>query len=220
MINVILTDDHKIIRDGIKALLHNESTISVVGEASNGNELIQMLDDIVPDVVLMDINMPELDGFETTKYLQQHFPEIKVLVLSMLDHENYVNRVIELGASGYILKNSGKEELCAAIRLVASGSLYISSSVAIQLLKKVGHQTSYSGPVQTDSKDKKLKDISKRELEVLQLIGEGFTNAEIAEKLFTSKRTIETHRQNLLEKTQTKNTATLIKYALQNNIIS
>ena len=220
MIKVILTDDHKIVRDGIKALLHNDAAITVVGEASNGDELIKLLEEITPDVVLLDINMPGLDGFETTKYLKQHFPDVKVLVLSMLDHESYVNRIIELGASGYILKSSGKEELSAAIRLVASGNSYICSYVAMELLKKVGQHNSYSPPASIVNKDKKLKDISKRELEVLSLIGEGYTNAEIAEKLFTSKRTIETHRQNLLEKTQTKNTATLIKYALQNNIIN
>ncbi|TXK49832.1 response regulator transcription factor [Pontibacter qinzhouensis] len=220
MINVIITDDHKIIRDGIIALLHNDPAITVVGEASNGKELIELLDSVTPDVVLLDINMPELDGFETTKYLKQHYPNVKVLVLSMLDHESYVNRVIELGASGYILKNSGKEELSAAIRLVSSGHIYISSTVALDLLKKIGNQNMFSSVTCPDTKDKKYKDISKRELEVLTLIGEGYTNAEIAERLFTSKRTIETHRQNLLEKTQTKNTATLIKYALQNNIIN
>ncbi|WP_114779555.1 response regulator [Botryobacter ruber] len=218
MINVILTDDHQIIRDGIKALLSNDPSIAVVGEASNGNELIDLLAVTVPDVVLLDINMPERDGFETARYLKENFPSIKVLVLSMLDSDSCVNKIISSGADGYMLKNAGKEELRCAIQLVASGTPYICSNLALDLLKRV--QLSAVPANGTKTSEKGGKELSKRELEVLVLIAEGYTNAEIAEKLFTSKRTIETHRQNLLEKTQTKNTATLIRYALKNGIIA
>jgi DNA-binding NarL/FixJ family response regulator len=217
MIKVILTDDHKIIRDGVKALLKDEEAIDVVGEASNGDELIRLLDDVAADVVLLDISMPEKDGFETTKYLAKHWPDVKILVLSMLNHERYVRTIMEYGASGYILKTAGKDELRSAIKLVASGTPYICSELVMDLLEK----RNYSLANQFAMDGEKLpKDLSKRELEVLNLIAEGYTNAEIAEKLFTSKRTIETHRQNLLEKTHTKNTATLIKYAFQRGILA
>lgn len=217
MINLIVTDDHKIIRDGIKSLLRSEQTIQVVGEAANGNELISLLATTPADVVLMDINMPEKDGFETTQYMAEHYPNIKVLVLSMLDHESYVNKIMNAGASGYILKNAGREELCSAIQLVARGIPYICSEVAMDLLKKTHSSAPAPSGLRTDME---TKDLSKREMEVLALIAEGYTNAEIADKLFTSKRTIETHRQNLLEKTNCKNTATLIRYALQRGLIS
>lgn len=220
MIKVILTDDHQIIRDGIKALLKEEHKISVVGEASDGEELIRLLSSTPADVVLMDINMPKKDGFETTRYLKENFPGVKVLVLSMLKHESYVNRMLEAGALGYILKNAGKDELMSAIELVASGTPFISSEVALELLKKTQGTPAVSASKVTGESGQLHKVLSKREVEVLNLIAQGFTNAEIAEKLFISKRTIETHRQNLLEKTHMKNTATLIKYAIQNGIIS
>ncbi|MBF9254451.1 response regulator transcription factor [Pontibacter sp. 172403-2] len=218
MIRVILTDDHKLIRDGLKALLNGSDTISVIGEAADGNELLELLQKVQADVVLLDINMPGKNGIETTRELHLHYPELKVLVLSMLDHERYVHQMIEAGASGYVLKNAGKEELTSAIQLVAAGVTYISPEVAIDMLKKL--QVPDAQGYHTTEADKIPRDLTRRELEVLALISEGFTNAEIAEKLFTSKRTVETHRQNLLEKTQTNNTATLIRFALRNGIIS
>ncbi|QCR21451.1 response regulator transcription factor [Pontibacter sp. SGAir0037] len=230
MIKLILTDDHKIIRDGVKALLRDEQNIQVVGEASDGEELIELLSKQSADVVLMDINMPRRDGFETTRYLKEHFPSVMVLVLSMHNHGSYVNKVLEAGAKGYILKNAGKEELTSAIKLVASGNLFICSDVALELLKKAQYTTvrssgegmsvSSPAPESPDANTSQHRELTKREVEVLLLIAEGYTNAEIADRLFTSKRTVETHRQNLLEKTQMKNTATLIKFALQNGLIS
>lgn len=218
MINIILTDDHQIIRDGLKALLKEEDTIQVIGEASNGDELVKMLPTLTPDVVLMDMNMPMKDGFETTKFIKENYPDVKVLVLTMLNHESYINKMMDLGAFGYVLKSAGKDELCTAIKLVANGTPYICAEVALELLKKVQNPVAFAA--NTSQPAKGMKDLSKREVEVLGLISEGFTNAEIADKLFTSKRTIETHRQNLLEKTQTKNTATLIKYALLRGLIT
>ncbi len=220
MIKLILTDDHQIVRDGIKALLKDEQKIEVVGEASDGIELIKLLDTTFADLVLLDISMPNKDGFETVQHLKSHYPNLKVLVLSMLTQESYVSKMLEAGASGYILKNVGKEELTSAIGLVASGTTYICSEIAIGLLKKNGVDPGIANGGKAEVSKEQQKSISKRELEVLTLIAEGFTNAEIADKLFTSKRTIETHRQNLLEKTQMKNTATLIKYALKQGIIS
>lgn len=219
MIDIIITDDHKIVRDGLKALLqdHNK-TFQVVGEAASGSELMGLLPNLHADIVLMDISMPGgMDGFETAAQVLAQYPDLKVVVLSMLSHEKYVNRMMELGVAGYILKNAGKDELYCALQLIAHGCRYISPDVTMDLLRKVQSQPS----VQTiNGSQEEHRDLSKRELEVLTLIGEGYTNAEIADKLFTSKRTIETHRQNLLDKTKARNTATLIKYALQRGLIS
>ncbi|MGV3642022.1 MAG: response regulator [Adhaeribacter sp.] len=215
-IRLILVDDHTIIRDGIKALLKDKEDIQVVGEASNGKELLSLVANTPADVVMMDVNMPEMDGFETTTYLKEHYDHLKVLVLSMLDHESYISKILAAGASGYMLKNTGREELVCGIRIVASGGQFICSTVALNLLKKL--QNPNYKPVSTE--DKQTRDLSQREVEILKLIADGLTNAEIADKIFTSKRTVETHRQNIIEKTKAKNTAALIKYAISKGIIS
>ncbi len=204
------------VREGLRALLLDSDSIQVVGETADGQELLHLLQTTPADVVLMDMNMPGKNGLETTTEMKQAFPHVKVLVLSMLDHERHVAQMIEAGAAGYILKNAGKEELVSAIQLVAAGVPYISSEITIDLLKK----TPVPGRHESPPAEKSKCDLTRRELEILALIAEGHTNAEISEMLFTSKRTIETHRQNLLEKTQTNNTATLIKYAFKNGLLS
>lgn len=218
MINLIITDDHKIVRDGLKALLQDHGAVRVVGEAASGSELLDILPGVEADIVLMDLSMPGMDGFDTATQIFNRYPELKVVVLSMLSHEKYVQRMMELGASGYILKNAGKDELHCALQLIAHGCRYISPEVTLELLRKV-KQLPIEMP-SSNGNEEEHRELSKRELEVLSLIGEGFTNAEIADKLFTSKRTVETHRQNLLDKTKARNTAALIKYALQRGLIS
>lgn len=219
MIKVVITDDHKLIRDGIKALLQEEADIEIVGEASDGNQLLEMLPKTSTDVVVLDLSMPGKNGIDIIRQIKSDFPKVKVLVLTMLNFDHHVQQAIDAGALGYMLKDTGKEELVSAIKLVANGTSYISSNVTMNLLRKQGLNGNGNGYSQEQT-TKQTKDLTKRELEVLHLIAEGLTNAAIAEKLFTSKRTVETHRQNLLEKTQTKNTATLIKFALKNGLIS
>jgi DNA-binding NarL/FixJ family response regulator len=219
MINIVLVDDHKIIRDGIKALLKDEE-VNVIGEAQNGNALLTLLEEVTPDLIIMDMNMPETDGFQTIQKIKERNPEQKVLVLSMLDHEKYVSRMMELGASGYALKNIGKEELLCGIRLIDSGNKFICTDLALAFMSKMQRSMPASSGMNIfHNQEKKASDLSQREIEVLRLIAEGMTNAEIADKLFTSKRTIESHRQNIIEKAQVKNTAALIKYAITNGII-
>jgi DNA-binding NarL/FixJ family response regulator len=213
-IKVILTDDHKIIREGLRSLLEDDGEITVVGEAANGRELLALLENTPADVILLDINMPEMDGYEAAKRVTEQYPDVKVVALSMLNSEPFVQKMMENGAVGYILKNTGKTELKSAIKLVAGGTPFLSADLAIRLLNR----SAAPGTKQEDAGQNKV--LSKRELEVLGLIAEGFTNAEIADKLFTSKRTIETHRQNILEKTHAKNTANLVKYAIQNGYIN
>ncbi|WP_223815844.1 response regulator transcription factor [Adhaeribacter rhizoryzae] len=217
LIKVVLVDDHTIIRDGIKALLRESDGVSVVGEAGNGRELIDLLPTLEADVILMDINMPEMDGFEATSYIQERFPQVKVLVLSMLDHESYIAKVFDAGANGYLLKNTGREEMVCAIRIVAKGGRYLCSEIGFNLLNKL---KSPSFKPAENTEEKQTRDLSQREIEILKLIADGLTNAEIADKIFTSKRTVETHRQNIIEKTKAKNTAALIKYAIGKGIIS
>ncbi|GAB2787341.1 DNA-binding NarL/FixJ family response regulator [Hymenobacter luteus] len=215
MIRIALADDHAIIRDGIRALLVGEADLQIAAEASNGRQLLELLAEIPVDVVLLDINLPEMDGHEAIRQLQRHYPGIRVLVLSMLSHEEYVTRVLEAGALGYALKNVSRDEILFAIRSVAAGRRFLCTELGVYLL----HRLSKLGDKQAPGEEKKPPVLSRRETEVLKLIGEGFTTGEIAEKLFTSKRTIETHRQNIIEKTQVRNTAALIRYAVTQGLL-
>ncbi|GAB3290113.1 response regulator [Hymenobacter humi] len=218
MIRILLADDHTILRDGIRALLSADADLDVVGEASNGAEVLSMLETMPVDVVLMDVQMPVLDGFATVPELRQRFPDTKVLVLTMLDHENYVTRMFEAGASGYVLKNAAISEITYAIRTVAAGNPFLCSEIGLNMLYKAVSQP--LAPVHEVGEAHAGSDLTTRELEVLKLIAEGMTNGEISDKLFTSKRTIETHRQNIIAKTQAKNTAALIKLAVSRGLIS
>ncbi|MEJ8756856.1 response regulator transcription factor [Pontibacter sp. H259] len=211
LIRVIVTEDHKLLRQGLAMLLREDPLIEVVGEAGNGVELLQLLAHTTADVILMDLNMPDMNGFEATEKVVQQYPETKVIALSMLNNIQFVQKILQHGAVGYLLKTTGKEELRSAIKLVAGGNKYICSELSISMLS--GNLPDQE-PAPADAAG-----LSKREIEVLSLIAEGFTNAEIADKLFTSKRTIETHRQNILEKTGAKNTANLIKYAIGHRLI-
>jgi len=214
MTRLFLVDDHVIVRDGIRALLAAEQGITIVGEASNGQELLDSLPATPADIVLLDINMPVLDGLATTLRLHQEFPAVRILVLSMLMHERYIGQLFEAGALGFILKNAERSEIVTAIQTVAAGKQFLCNELGIAMLNRV-----LSGEVTTGPDAKKPSQFTRRELEVLHLLSEGLTTSEMAEKLFTSKRTIETHRQNMLEKTQTKNTAALIKLAVLQGLI-
>lgn len=224
MTRIILADDHTILRDGIRALLSAEADLDVVGEASNGAEVLAMLETTPADVVLMDVQMPVLDGFATVPELRQRFPDVRILVLTMLDHENYVARMLDAGALGYVLKNAAISEITYAIRTVAGGNPFLCTEIGLSMLyKAVAHSTSpssSSGAASEEPNGHAGADLTARELEVLKLIAEGLTNSEISDKLFTSKRTIETHRQNIIAKTQAKNTAALIKLAVSRGLIS
>jgi DNA-binding NarL/FixJ family response regulator len=217
MIRVFLVDDHPIVRDGIRSLLDREPGLQVVGTAGDGQELLDKLPDTPTDLVLIDVNMPVLDGYATTLRLREEFPDVKILALSMLVEELYIGRMLDAGASGYLLKSTGKEEIIHAIRMVMDGKPFLCSEIGLAMLRKVLEWSSNGGAPATAAQKNPL--LSKREMEVLQLIADGLSNAEIADQLFTSKRTVETHRQNILEKTQAKNTAALVKIALADGLI-
>ncbi|MBF9219743.1 response regulator [Hymenobacter ruricola] len=220
MTRILLADDHTILRDGIRALLSADADLDVVGEASNGAELLAMLETTPADVVLMDVQMPVMDGFATMPELRRRFPDVHVLVLTMLDHENYVVRMLEAGALGYVLKNAAISEITYAIRTVAAGNPFLCTEIGLNMLYKAVASSAGTPTPSDDGSSPSGADLTARELEVLKLIAEGLTNGEIADKLFTSKRTIETHRQNIIAKTQAKNTAALIKLAVGRGLIS
>lgn len=213
-VKIFLIEDHELVRQGIKALLEDEPDIIVAGEASNGEEALQKLKTENPDLLLMDMNMPVMNGVECTRKIKQLHPHLKVLVLSMHDHESYLLEMLSMGADGYILKNSSKEELIFAIKRIASGAMYIGPEFTLNMLARYALEKSTHPPVASPSIE-----LSDREKDVLELIAEGLTNVEISNRLFTSVRTIETRRKKLLEKTGTNNTATLIKFAVQNGLI-
>jgi DNA-binding NarL/FixJ family response regulator len=215
MIKIILAEDHNVVRNGIRSLLDKETDIQVIAEATNGKMVLQILKDgSIPDIILADINMPEMSGMEMVAQISHAYPKVKVIMLSMLDHEKYIMQAFKAGATGYILKNVNAIELVFAIRHVCtSNDKYICNELSLRLLDKLMHTPDSNFEVED-------LDITKREVEVLSLIAEGYTNQEIADKLFTSKRTIEGNRQMLIEKTGTRNTAALIRYAILNNIIS
>ncbi len=213
-IKVLIADDHKIIRVGLRGILNKIKEIEVVGEAEDGTHVLEALKSIVTDVVLMDIDMGRSSGIETTKKVKEAFPDVHVLALTMHEERDNIIQMLEAGASGYLLKNTGVEELLAAIHAVVKGNSYFSNTVSATLLKALTNIKATSQP--KHGKDSPLSD---REIEVLKLIAGEFTNSEIAGKLFISTRTVDTHRRNILEKLQLKNTAGLVKYAIEKAFI-
>jgi DNA-binding NarL/FixJ family response regulator len=213
-IKVLIADDHKIIRVGLRGILDKTNEVEVVAESEDGTQVLEILKSIVTDVVLMDIDMGRTSGIETTRRVKEAFPDVHVLALTMHEEQDNIIQMLEAGASGYLLKNTGVEELLAALHAVAKGDSYFSNTVSATLLKALTN-------IKASARPKHSKDIplSDREIEVLKLIAGEYTNSEIAEKLFISTRTVDTHRRNILEKLQLKNTAGLVKYAIEKAFI-
>jgi len=212
-IKVLLVDDHKIVRDGIKLMLEPQAGIDVVAEADSGVKVKNLLQDLSVDVIVMDINMPEMNGIATTKLVKDQNPEIKILALTMSSDDSHIRQMVQAGASGYIMKSAGRDELTKAIQEVMEGKHYFSDqathSIMMDLVKNKG-KSSAPDPIH----------ITNRELEVLQMIVKEHTNHEIADKLYISPRTVDAHRRNLLQKTGARNTAGLVKYAFQNGLVN
>ncbi|MGM0459121.1 MAG: response regulator [Bacteroidota bacterium] len=212
-IKVLLVDDHKIVRDGIKLMLEPQAGIDVVAEAEKGEDVASMLENEAVDVVVMDINMPGMNGIATTKRVKEKYPTIKVLALTMSSDDSHIRQMVQAGASGYIMKSAGRDELTRAIHEVMEGKHYFSDqatqSIMMDLVKNKGKSTA-PDPIH----------ITERELEVLQMIVKEHTNQEIAEKLYISPRTVDAHRRNLLQKTGARNTAGLVKYAFQHGLVN
>ena len=211
-IRVLLADDHKIFRDGVRSILEKEKDIEVVGEAANGSEVFELIEHLEVDVLVLDIDIGKPNGIEITALISKSYPETKILILSMMGLHDFVIQALEKGAIGFLLKNTGKDEVLTAIRSVSKGDSYFSREVSAILIEQL-HKPPSSRGKNTDIP------ISPREIEVLKLIAQEFSNSEIAEKLFISIRTVDTHRRNLLEKLGAKNTAGLVKFAIQKGLV-
>lgn len=215
MKKIIITDDHKIFRQGLKSLIVKESIADVIAEASNGKELINLLSVHKPDLILMDIEMPEMNGVEATQKALELDPSLKVLVLSNFGDEVHYFKIIQAGAKGFILKTSGIKELQTAITEVLDGESYFSNELLRKIITNVN-----TNEIQNKSKVEQAEKLTKREMEVLELVSHGLSNEEIADKMSISVATVKGHRSNLLAKSGTKNTAGLIMYAIKNKIIT
>ncbi|MGK7395841.1 MAG: response regulator [Candidatus Cyclobacteriaceae bacterium M3_2C_046] len=212
-IKIIIADDHQLFREGLKSILDQDG-IQVISEANSGSDLITKLKDQQPDVILLDIDMPDINGIEATKIIKKQYPRLNILILSSFVHHKQILEVIQAGASGFIIKNTGKDELFNAIRAIACGDSYFSKEVS----KKLTYQLININPEENDE-DPSAAKLSEREKDILKLISQGFTNSEIAEKLFISTHTVVTHRRNLLQKINAKNTAGLVRYASQHGLL-
>ena len=208
-IRIVIADDHQLFRNGLKILLSTFPEFEVIGEVSNGKEFLSLIKNLSVDVALMDINMPEMDGIEATRQAMRIHNNLNIIALSMYGEEEYYYKMVEAGAKGFLLKDSDISEVKEAILTVKKGSSYFSQELLQNVIQKIKRREYES----------KSANLSKREIEILLKICEGLSNQEIAETLFISKRTVDKHRANLLGKTHSKNTASLILFAIKNKLI-
>jgi len=203
-VKIFIVDDHYMVVEGIRSLLQNEPNIEFVGSAANASSCLAFLRQLQPDVILMDINLPYIEGTELCKQVKQAYPRVFILGLSTFNQPSLINKMMDNGASGYLLKNASLQEMMEAIRIVMTGKTYLSFEVASAMRKKTGN----GAPM-----------LTRREKEVLALIADGCTNIEIAGRLFVSTTTVDTHRKNLLLKLEARNTASLVKIAMEKKMI-
>jgi DNA-binding NarL/FixJ family response regulator len=214
-ISVLIADDHALIRTGIATLLQHYDDFAVVGEATDGAEAVEMTGKLQPDVVLIDLAMPRVNGIEATRLIRERYPNIKVLVLTMHENDEYIYQIFKAGASGYVLKDASREELCRAIRAVAKGEKFFSARVSDIIVENFIKRKE-TLHVELSSADIPL---TKREKEILALVAEGLTNQQIAEKLFISPRTVDTHRTNIMQKLDLHDVASLVRYAIKHGLV-
>ena len=215
-----MADDHSLVRDGIRALLEEEKDLLVIGEVSNGKEAIAMVNEKQPDLLIIDIRMPEMNGIEAMEILRNQGTNTKCIILSMHDSEEYILKSVNAGASGYLLKDTGKTEFLKAIHTVRDGGKYFSGDISNVLVNNLLNRTTSPLPTMpVNKKDDNPFDLTSKELLILELVLSGLTNKQISEKLNKSKRTIETHRFNLMRKMDVKNLIDLSKKAQLHNLV-
>ncbi len=203
IIKIAIADDYQLFREGLKRLLSDEANMDVIWLAQNGLETLSQIKKQAPDVLLLDVQMPDLNGIEVLTEIASNYPNLKVIILSMFHDRPYIEKAFKLGAHGYLLKNAANDELLHAIKLVCDGGKYFSAEITSALLQP----------------EQNIINLTKREREVLTLIAQEYSNVDIAEKLFLSVETINSHRKNLLRKLDVKNTVGLVKYAIQQGLI-
>lgn len=216
-IKIILVEDHQIVRDGIKALLAEGPDIEIIGEAQNFSELREILNTKLPDIIIMDISLPETSGIEITTYITEKYQGTKVLILSMYTEEDFIFNAIKAGAKGYLPKNTTRKELLDAISAIYGGGEFYSETISGIILKSYVNKAKSA-----DNKNVKINKedlLTHREIEILKHYAEGYSNQEIADKLFISIRTVESHKNHIMQKLELKSTVDLIKFAIKNKIV-
>ena len=208
MIRVLLADDHKMFVEGLYSILSHEEGFKILGQAADGIELMELLKTNQPDVIVLDINMPRMDGVESASQIVKDYPGVKILIVSMFKKSVMIERLLKIGVNGYILKDAGKKELLAAVRSVAMGEDYFGDEVKEKIIE--GIQRKDSGEVE----------LTEREIEILNNLAQGLTTAEISKKLFISPHTVETHRKNLMGKSHSSNVVQLINWGRENEWLS
>jgi DNA-binding NarL/FixJ family response regulator len=213
-ISIILIDDHQVVRDGLKSMLSGVKDIEIIAQAGTGKELFGILANVQADLLILDIELPDISGLEICNRIADTYPDIRVLILSMYTGEEFIFKALAEGAKGYLPKNTTRDELVEAIYSVAAGKEYYSPLISEIMLK------SYIKKAKSKKKDEiNLDEISKRELEVLKMLAEGIPNHEIAEKLFISIRTVESHKSHIMQKLELHTTAELVKFAIRHKLI-
>jgi two-component system, NarL family, response regulator NreC len=212
-IHILLADDHTILRAGLKMMLNAQPDMEVVGEAPDGRQAIAETQRLQPDIILMDITMPEMNGIEATRHIKKLVPESKILILTMHEHDEYVFQALRAGASGYMLKEAADTELISALHVIQSGQFYL-SPVAQSVL--VGD---YLQRVRIGEEKDSYSSLTEREREILKLVAEGYTNTQIAERLVISPKTVDTHRTHIMDKLNLHSRAELVKYAMRRGLL-
>ena len=207
-LQILIVDDHQILLDGIEAMLHGVGDFKVIGKCSDGNSALNFLNDNPVDIVLTDLYMPKMTGMELTQKVKKKFPNIKILALSVSYDVSIVHDLIDAGISGFIIKTIGRDELIEAIKTIAQGNIYFSREVSNEILRSLSNKS-----------EEETYHLTDREIEIVKLIAQEFSNAEIADKLCISERTVETHRKNIYRKTNTKTIVGLIKNAVEHKLI-
>jgi len=212
-INILLADDHTIVRQGLARLLEDQTDLRVVGEASDGRMAFEKATALKPDIVIMDIAMPLMNGIEAAKRIRKDLPETKILILSMYSHEHYIHQLLETGISGYLLKDSSGRDIISAIKAAMKGETFLSPSISKKVVE------SYLSPRKSSSMEERYKQLSNREREVFQLIAEGHSTKRIGEMLYVSVSTVKSHKGNIMEKLGISNPIRLVHFAIKLGLV-
>jgi len=216
---ILIADDHHVVRSGLRMLLRSCPDFSIVAEAADGEEAVRLTDKCKPDVAILDISMPKLDGIEATKMIKQNHPGVKVIILTVHENEEYVHQILRAGASGYLLKNASKKEIFDAVRSTLRGERFFSRGISTMIVDGFIKRTNEQGEAEEKGNEALRQQLTKREVEVLRFIAQGYTNRQIADALFLSFRTIHTHRANLMKKLDIHDTAGLVRHAITMGLV-